>query len=743
MGFFDRIRRAFDSKCPHCGKPVGFFEAFTTEACPYCGGRFTSMQCPVCHSTEYLAKDRETGVLRTHCRRCSAKFPDPGPVREMVKYLRRGDGVLAYRECSLEAFDFHPPIPVGAMSDQTRVKGEVVVESGSLAAVFVDGRLVRIADPGRHDLAGLTGNTVVRGRLSVMVFDGGVFSVPAPNILRLKTEGLPEGVAEVMLPEAQHVAEGPGQLTASRAFSFEGLLDREGLPISLNVTLWMQLRDPERFFHNVFKAAFPDPQVRDPKGADARDLLQFTYEDAAALLYPIVLQFLSDQVRQFPYEDLRTAGRRTRVEAELVERVNLMVEPDGVRAVRAAVMNVANAAYDELQAEAGQLHVEKIRRNRALQALRDETEILAARIEARKQILAQVTAGELALEAAEKRLATDQAVLLARLASEGRLRLNQVDLDEQNARERALLDLYRAQLAREDEVRPLLEAREDHALARQQFLALLALQNEHEQKLLAVAQQGALEMAQGKNEIQKIEQNIQAQRALLGVLQVQSEQKLLAARTEAQVEEIRTDSEVGQVRKWQELKQQKQTFDLDLEMKRTNQLLDARMREIEQHRRFELDKIALLENLDLKKIEALKGDSQAVVAYLSQKNPALANALVAMTTNAGTNAARDEYVRQLQAQSQQTQQLFMYLMQMVGGLAGQAFESAAQMAQGGRPEVLVTGSGQQPFVHAPGYGLPIQPVPAQTIPCPKCHKAVAVGSPKCGHCDAEIVAGAN
>ena len=94
-----------------------------------------------------------------------------------------------------------------------------------------------------------------------MVFDNGAFAIPPSSVLRLKGDGLPKEVVAVMLPDQTKNKDDEASQSArkvSRAFSFEGIPDKDNMPITLNLILQMQLIEPLQFFLNVFKANTTD-----------------------------------------------------------------------------------------------------------------------------------------------------------------------------------------------------------------------------------------------------------------------------------------------------------------------------------------------------------------------------------------------------------------------------------------------------------------------------------------------------
>ena len=720
------IKRWIVPNCPHCDKPLGAFgDSFGKKTCPHCGGSVGRIQCPVCHATDAISNDHD------FCRKCGTRFPPVGPVHGMLKILRRGPGVLAYKN-SVLINDFAPP--VGATARPERVHAEFIVEDGNQAVFFKDGISRKILDPGRYNLDSVVGTDTRLESWAVLVIDGSRFMIPSPITPIIRGEGLPDEVSQILLPEPvtqKVIWKGKSEdLRTSRAFSFAGIPDSENTPVTLNAALALRVGDVDAFYATIFRKN--------------ENIEQVYYDDIAMSSFAAVEQAVRDLVRPVTYSQMKEASVRGQIEARMMTVLAPYFGVSGMELVGVTLFNIANRDYDELATAEGQQRVAKLRGQFETKVLLDEVEIRSANIEARKKIMDQVVRGELSLEQAEKQLSVEHATILDRLDREGRLKIKQNELSAQDAMERSLLDLRKAQLMREGELTAVVETGEDHALARQQFLARLDLANQNELALLKIANDGAQALASGDQDILLVQQNIRRQQAMTEVLRVNNLQKIEAARTEADVKKIQADTAAGEARLWLDVKRQRATLELDVKQRET----EIQLQVVNAERRHELERMLTESGIRKAELEALGGlsDVQAV-AVLAQNRPELVNALAEKYKAEAGVAANAEIAALVQAHEAERKAILEQVMANSSSMARDAFAAAAGIAQAHKADIIVPDGTQRLSVNQTirhGAADPLPPAPAaatpghQVVACPSCGKPVIAGQPICGYCKADL-----
>ncbi|MFW6388361.1 MAG: double zinc ribbon domain-containing protein [Desulfohalobiaceae bacterium] len=540
----------FQSRCPGCGKEC----AGGANYCAHCGqpvqaGGGQGMQCPQCH-VRLSSADR-------FCPGCGFRLGGGhGPVVNAAQW-RRTEG------------DFAVLLDAGQM--QKDLKGTLVVEQGTCALLFEDGRLVEQLAPGRHDVSSsqkgwrpLTGKG---SNIRVVLADAGT----AP--LRVTTGGL---------------------RTSDPLF------------VNLECEIIIQIVDPDLFYLNLFKGrnSLGLKEMADWMSGEVRDAL-------------------GEEMRQISAEELNSDQYIKERLAQTARRhLGKSLELYGLAIVQFRTLSVSHTRYDALQAQKEEL---------VLQVWEQESELAGRKKlfdvqdeQQRQEIYEQTKKAEREEERLEVLSRLRKAITTGKID----------EIRSKEEFDAFLEEIDTKRLLREEEKeelkRSLEEKKEDHQRSRQHMLDKLDIEQKLEVRRLELLGEQELDEELMKLRLQKertqLEHDLavdqekqQAQRAQR--LQEHSDnlqQELERAKTDQEKEDIRLQIkqkkwEFGQSvlerQRSEKLKQEREKMLLDLD--RQERELNLKLQEQRQRHQEELERMQTMSGLSTEALIASSGSEQA------------------------------------------------------------------------------------------------------------------------------------
>lgn len=645
------------SFCSQCGTALSA-EADTGGKCPACGQAVGSKDrfCPNCRHR--LAGDHE-------------------PVMNEGRWYRtEGDFATA-----LETRDL-----------QTALQGGLIVEQGTHALLFHNGKYIDLLAPGRHRLSS------VGDRLASMIS---------------KNTGF-----KVVLVDAG---------VAALKFTVDGLKTSDPLFVRLECELMVRVEDPDTFYLNLFK--------------QRRSL---GLKELSAWLEDELRDAVNEEIKKHSVEDL--SSDRT-VKDRLAEAIRTHLGKSlalyGLGVVQCRTLSVSHPKYNELEAKSEDQVIAVWEKQSDLAGRKQLFE--ATTEEERQDIYEATKKAEIQEQKAEVYPRIRRAIMSGKMD----------EIRSEQEFEAFLDEIDKEKLLRKEEKDELLrtfeEKKEDHDLARQHLLAKLDIEYKVERRRLELLSEQDLEKdvleARLKTDRVRFEHELSVEQEKNAARREQ-EQKDHVTRLEKQLSEARNEQEIEALKletrqkKWELgqtiLERQRAA---KIKQQREEMLLDAERRErelalkIQEMKAFsdstpeaviasaDTEKAKIL--ADLKKTEMLGGWSEdQILAAAAENSPEVARAFQEKYKGLATEEIKELYERMLKDKDENQEK----------------YREEQKQARTDMKDITMESvRGQKPVsqVVYPPHGGPAGGGQSSRI-CPHCGDPVRPGSNFCGNCGATL-----